>query len=302
MNSLSSEYKELIKIDTCKLKEINLEENVLQKFGKWVNDTEMLKQSFSNAEPFENIVIDNFLDENYANELYELFPDSFDEWYKYENPIEFKFTYDNINCLDEKMKNFFYYLSSDKLVDIFRKITNIEDLTYDEYLHGAGLHCHPRHGKLNVHLDYEKHPFSGKERKLNVIYFLTKNWNNEWNGQNELWDKEATKCVKKTDVVFNRAIIFKTNDITWHGLPETILCPENQYRKSLAFYYLSPFKSIKNESKYRKKAQYIITDEKNKNNEGLKTLCEIRSSRRLNNEDIIKYYPNWKKNELLNIL
>jgi len=295
MNGLSSEYHELIKIDDCKLKEINLEENILQKFGKWVNDTEMLKNEFLNAEPFEHIVIDNFLDENYANELYELFPESFDEWYKYENPIELKFTYDNINSLDEKMKNFFYYLSSDKLVDIFRKITNIDNLTYDEYLHGAGLHCHPRYGKLNVHLDYEKHPFSGKERKLNVIYFLSKNWNSIWNGQNELWDKEATKCVKKTDVMFNRAIIFKTNDVSWHGLPETILCPENEYRKSLAFYYLSPFKSVKNDSKYRKKAQYIITDEKNKNNEGLKALCKIRSNRRLNNDDIIKYYPNWKK-------
>ena len=292
-NIYSNEYNEVIKINNYKLEEINLEENILQKFGNWVNDYEILKESFLNASPFEHIVIDNFLDEKYANELYELFPESFDGWYKYENPIEFKFTYDNINCLDEKMKNFFYYLSSDKMIDIFRKITNIHDLTYDEYLHGAGLHCHPRYGKLNIHLDYEKHPFSGKERRLNVIYFLSKNWNNQWKGQNELWNKEATYCVKKTDVIFNRAIIFKTNDISWHGLPETILCPKNQYRKSLAFYYLSPLKSIKNEHKYRKKAKYIITDEKDKTNTGLHALCEIRSNRRLTIDDIIKYYPNW---------
>lgn len=295
-NISSNEYNELIKIDNCKLREINLEENIFKKFGNWVNEIETLKESFLNASPFEHVVIDNFLDENYANELYELFPESFDGWYKYENPIEFKFTYDNIDCLDEKMKNFFYYLSCDKLIDVFRKITNINDLTYDEYLHGAGLHCHPRYGKLNVHLDYEKHPFSGKERRLNVIYFLSKNWENEWNGHNELWDKEAKSCIKKTDIIFNRAIIFKTNDISWHGLSETILCPENKYRKSLAFYYLSPLTSIKNEHKYRKKAKYIITDEKNKNNEGLLALCEIRSNRRLNNNDIIKYLPNWKKN------
>ena len=295
MSDLISEYNELVKIDNYKLKEINLEEKILQKFGNWVNNTEILRDSFLNASPFEHVVIDNFLDENYANELYELFPETFDGWYKYENPIEFKFTYDNIDYLDEKMKNFFYYLSSDKLIEIFRKITNINDLTYDEYLHGAGLHCHPRYGKLNVHLDYEKHPFSGKERRVNVIFFLSKNWNNIWNGQNELWDKEAPKCVKKTDVVFNRAIIFKTNDVSWHGLSETILCPEKEYRKSVAFYYLSPLISVKNEHNYRKKAKYIITEEKNKNNDGLKMLCEIRSNRRLNNNDIIKYYPNWEK-------
>jgi Rps23 Pro-64 3,4-dihydroxylase Tpa1-like proline 4-hydroxylase len=293
---MSENNNELIKIDIKKLDEINEDENILQKFGNWVNNIDLLKENFLKGLPFENLVIDNFLNDEYANELYNLFPENFDSWYKYENPIEYKYTYDKINELDEKMKHFFYYLSSNKIIDIMRKITNIENLTYDEYLHGAGLHCHPRYGKLNIHLDYEKHPFSGKERRLNIIYFLSKNWDNSWKGQNELWDKEAKECVKKTDIIFNRAIIFKTNDISWHGLPEKILSPDNQFRKSLAFYYLSPIISIKNENKYRKKAKYIITDEKDKNNENLQILCDLRANRRLTNDDIQKYLPNWNHN------
>ena len=283
---------EIIKIDENHLKNINSLDNdlILDKFGDWTNNTDILKSEFLEALPFENVVIDNFLNEEYANKLYDLFPENFDNWYKYENPIEVKFTYDNIDKLDEDMKNFFYYLSSDKLIEIFRKITDIHDLTFDEYLHGAGLHCHPKYGKLNIHLDYEKHPFSGKERRLNIIFFLSKGWDKNWNGQNELWDKEAKNCIKKTDVVFNRAIIFKTNDISWHGLSETILCPENKYRKSLAFYYLSPLTSVKNENIYRKKAKYIITNEKDKDDKALNTLCEIRSNRRLNSDDILEYY------------
>lgn len=292
-----AENIELIKIDENYLKNINsLDKNIiLDKFGDWINNIDSLKSDFLNALPFEHVVIDNFLNESYANTLYDLYPEKFDNWYKYENPIEVKFTYDNIDKLDDEMKKYFYYLSSDTLIEIFRKITDIHNLTYDEYLHGAGLHCHPRYGKLNIHLDYEKHPFSGKERRLNIIYFLSKGWDKIWNGQNELWDKEAKECVKKTDVVFNRAIIFKTNDISWHGLSETILCPENQYRKSLAFYYLSPLISVKNENTYRKKAKYIITNEKEKNNEALNILCEIRSNRRLNLDDICHYYSTSKK-------
>lgn len=285
----------LIKVEPNHLQEINLQENTLEYFGNWVNNTDFIKEKFLNAEPFEHIVIDNFLNESYANELYNLFPCSFDDWYKYENPIEVKYAYDNINNLDEKMKNFFYFLSSDKMVDIFRKITDINDLTFDEYLHGAGLHCHPRSGKLNVHLDYEKHPLSGKERRLNIIYFLTKDWNDEWKGQNELWDKDAKSCSVKTNIRFNRAIIFKTNDISWHGLPEKIVCPEDQFRKSLAFYYVSPLIHEKNEYNYRKKAKYIITNENEKDNKGLLKLCEIRANRRLEKEDIDTYYPDWKK-------
>ena len=48
------------------------------------------------------------------------------------------------------------------------------------------------------------------------------------------------ECVVKTYPKFNSAIIFKTDEITWHGLPEKIMCPEGVFRKSLAYYYISP--------------------------------------------------------------
>jgi hypothetical protein len=77
------------------------------------------------------------------------------------------------------------------------------------------------------------------------------------NGANELWDKDVTKCVAKTEIKFNRAIIFKTNDISWHGLPEKIMCPENVFRKSLAYYYVSPLNAEKSEKDYRKKLNLL---------------------------------------------
>jgi Rps23 Pro-64 3,4-dihydroxylase Tpa1-like proline 4-hydroxylase len=289
-----------IKIKKDELEIINLlDSSILDNFGEWTKDIDNLSNKFLNNQPFEHIIIDNFLDENYANVLYNLFPEKFDNWYVYENPIEVKYTYDNIEKLEEPMNKYFYYLSSNVMINIFRKLTNIEDLTFDEYLHGAGLHCHPKYGRLNIHLDYEKHPITNTERRLNIILFLSKNWNKEWNGENELWDKDVKKCIVKTEVVFNRAIIFKTNDVSWHGLPKPIICPEDQYRKSLAFYYVSPLQSIK--TKYRNKAKYVVVDEKNKNDINLNKLCKIRENRRLTIDDINTYYPGWEKNNIQNI-
>lgn len=289
-------HNELIKIKSEQLQIVNnLETDILNKFGNWVNNIETLQNNFLNAIPYENIIIDDFLNEEYANELYNLFPEKFDDWYVYENPIEVKYSYDNIDKLNDKLKNYFYYLSSNTMVDIFRKITNIDDLTYDEYLHGSGLHCHPRYGRLNIHLDYEKHPITGKERRLNIIFFLTKEWNPEWRGQNELWNKDGNFCVKKTDIKFNRAIIFKTNDTSWHGLPSPIICPEEIFRKSLAFYYVSPLTTLK--TNYRNKAKYILTDDK-KNDKNLQQLYQIRSNRRLTIDDLQLYCPNWKKENI----
>ena len=281
-----------IKIDKTYLEKIN-KLDCLKYFGKWINKIDVLKEEFSNGLPYENIIIDNFLDETYAEKLYHSFPNNYDNWYKYENPIEVKYAYDNIDKLSKDLKDYFYILSSDLITNIFRKITNIEDLEYDEYLHGAGLHSHPRNGRLNIHLDYEKHPYSGKERRINIILFLSKDWNPLWNGQNELWNTKATECIKQTDIIFNRAIIFKTNDISWHGLPEKIMCPNNVFRKSLAYYYVSPLNSIKDENKYRKKAVFIKRPN-DKYDKNMEELYKIRPLRRITKEDMDYYFPNWK--------
>jgi Rps23 Pro-64 3,4-dihydroxylase Tpa1-like proline 4-hydroxylase len=279
-------YSREKKINPDLLQEINQYNNVLLHFGEWVKDADNLRTKFVNAEPFEHIVIDGFLDRNFAEQLHEVFPENYDTWYKYENPIELKYSFDNILLLDSCIQHYFHYLCADTFVNIMRRLTGIQDITFDEYLHGAGLHCHPRHGKLNIHLDYEKHPITGKERKINVILFLSKGWDSAWNGQNELWDKKAENCIVKTDVVFNRAIIFKTNDISFHGLPNRITCPEGHFRKTLAFYYVSPLSSIKPEDEYRKKAKYVITDKDEMDNPALKKLCAIRANRRLTKEDL----------------
>ena len=108
---------------------------------------------------------------------------------------------------------------------------------------------HPKNGRLHVHLDYEKHPSLEKERRLNVILYLSKDWKKEWNGETQLWDAKMENCIVKSDIVFNTAIIFKTNEISWHGLPDKIMCPEGTYRKSIAYYYISPLESKANSEK-----------------------------------------------------
>jgi Rps23 Pro-64 3,4-dihydroxylase Tpa1-like proline 4-hydroxylase len=282
-----------IKIDKEYLNTIE-NENITQFFGDWVDNIDTIKTQFLNAKPYENVVIDNFLNNEYAEIIYNEFPDNYDEWHKYCNPIEVKYTYDNINNLGTSIKKFFYYLSSVKITQIISEITDIPELEYDEYLHGAGVHAYPRYGRLNIHLDYEKHPITGKERRINVIFFLSKDWDNSWNGANELWNDDATKCITKTNVKFNSAIIFKTNDISWHGVPEIIKCPTNIVRKSLAYYYVSKITTTnKKENEYRKKAKFIKRPQ-DKYNEHVEKLYKIRPNRRITNKDMIEIMPEWK--------
>ena len=283
--------KNLLKIEKTYLDEIS-KNSVFKYFGNWTNNIEELREKFINAKPFEHIVIDEFLENEYAEEVFKLFPNLDNTWHEYKNPIEVKYAFDNINYLPDQLKNYYYYLSTPEIINIIGEITNINNLEYDEYLHGAGVHLHPKYGRLNIHLDYEKHPYSGKERRLNIILFMSKEWNTNWNGANELWNSDVTKCIAKTDIKFNRAILFKTNDISWHGLPDKILCPDNIFRKSLAYYYVSQLNTKKNENQCRKKAKFVKRPD-DTFDENMEQLYNIRSNRLITKEDMDLLMPDW---------
>ena len=117
-----------------------------------------------------------------------------------------------------------------------------------------------RGGKLNIHKDYSIHPRVDppKQRKLNLIVYLTEDWNPEWGGALELWshDEKNNKPLERVvevPCIFNRAVLFDTTQNSWHGLPDEIQCPEDIHRKSIAVYYLT---DINNTAEDRKRALF----------------------------------------------
>jgi dTDP-glucose 4,6-dehydratase len=296
-------------INNTKISPLNLfltEKTINKKdfFGDWIKNEDYLNElheKFIKAEPFEHIIIPNFLNTDYANIISDNFPNNFDNWYKYNNPLEVKYAYDNINQLPEPIKNLFYILSTNEITNIFSKLTSVDNLEYDPFLHGAGLHSQPKNGRLHMHLDYEKHPLLNKERRLNIIIYLNKEWKNEWNGQTELWDKNMENCITKSEVKFNNCIIFKTNNDSWHGIPEKINCPDDQYRKTIAYYYISPLKSVASDNKfgnsgngYRVKASYKKRPCDNKDNEEkMDKLYKIRPHRLITKKDMDEIWSDW---------
>ena len=273
-------------------------------FGNWINEIDNIRNSFIDAQPFEYVVIDNFLNTEVAENISMEFPTDFTNWHKYNNPLEVKYAFDNLKEMGENTQKLFSWFASDQLTTKISHITDITNLEYDPHLHGAGLHVHPRNGRLNLHLDYEKHPLlNNKERRLNIILFLSKDWKDEWHGDNQLWNDELTECMVKTNVRFNRALLFKTNNISWHGLPNKITCPEGIFRKSIAYYYISDLISESTETKHgnsgsghRTKACYRqspndLYDSK------IQRLINIRPFRRIEKEDMDEIWSEWNAEE-----
>jgi Rps23 Pro-64 3,4-dihydroxylase Tpa1-like proline 4-hydroxylase len=212
----------------------------------WPTDIEACQKSFQTATPFNHIVIDNFFREDIALQLERDFPD-FDSpvWYVYNNAIEKKRALNSWDRFPRTTYQIFNYLNSAECLEHLSDVTGIRNLNPDIGLNGGGWHAHKRGGKLNVHLDYSIHPKLLLERRLNLIVYLSREWNPQWGGGLQLWShddkREQPKELAKTvDVKFNRGVLFDTTQNSWHGLPDELDCPEGHVRKSLAIYYLTP--------------------------------------------------------------
>ena len=209
-------------------------------------DYDKLSKEFEEGKPFRHVIIDNFFDDETALKLSNEFPDYNDEqlWAIYNNPIEKKKLTPNWGLFPPTTYRAFTLMNTPEFVEKVKKITGIPNLVADYGMHGGGWHVHTRGGKLNIHKDYSIHPKLGMERRINIIIYLSPDWNEEWGGGLELWSHDAEnnqpkECVTKVYNKFNRAVLFDTAQNSWHGLPTETLCPEGGYRKSLAIYYVS---------------------------------------------------------------
>jgi len=196
------------------------------------------KDKYSLNEPFPHIVIDNFLTEEVVSQALAEFPRPDEiEWTKYNNPLEIKLLNSDNSKFGSYTNKIIEFLNSEFFLNFLENLTGFKNIIADEQLIGGGLHQIQRGGKLDIHADFNVHYKTKNIRCLNLILFLNKNWDENYGGHLELWDRQMSACQRKVLPIFNRAVIFSTDETSYHGHPESLLCPEDRTRKSIALYY-----------------------------------------------------------------
>tara|TARA_B100001142_G_scaffold314033_1_gene351112 strand:- start:141 stop:887 length:747 start_codon:yes stop_codon:yes gene_type:complete len=245
-----------------------------------------LSQVSVNDEPFKHAIIKNAFNEELMQGLHDYFDKKRNDkssWKSYNNPLEKKLVYDENLFDNPTIKQIINHARSPEVLTFLRKTFNIsEEIELDEDLYGAGLHNHERGQLLCTHLDYEINPVSYKKRYINMILYVNKEWSEEYNGDTEMWNTDITEC-KRVYPEYNKALFFKTDGESWHGVSKPIRCPETLSRRTLALYYVSknPHTQEKITPETRFKARFY--------NPKYEELCKIRAIRRLTDDDIQKY-------------
>ena len=242
---------------------------------------------YKRSKPFPYIIIDNFLEKNFANKILDSFKLNSD-WINYTFVNNFKkYGFNDRKKMNKNLNNLFNSLASKKFTGKLNKITNINGLFLDPKLDGGGLHQIFKGGYLNVHTDFSSHTNKPNwTRVLNILIYLNKNWKKSYKGNLELWSKDGRNKVSEISPKFNRCVVFFTNKNSFHGHPEKLNCPSNVSRKSIAAYYF-----VKNKINLKLSPTNYIS----RPNDNLKTRFLIGFDKNLNS-----IYSYLKRKNILN--
>lgn len=217
------------------------EKFVSSEYKDMIGLAKKLAPQYQNALPFENIMLPNFFNpdilENVLNEFPNLTGDSDKH---FDKVTEKKRTSVGENRFKENTLALMHYLNSETFLTFLQELSGIrETLIPDPSFAGGGFHQIERNGFLKIHADFNKHPKTKLDRRVNVLVYLNKDWQEEWGGHLELWNRDMTQCEVKIPPLFNTLAMFTTTDFSYHGHPDPLLCPADRSRKSLALYYYS---------------------------------------------------------------
>ncbi len=211
-------------------------------YSAWNSKLPGLSRQYQSASPYPHIVLENFLDAEMLDECIAEFNklNETDGWINYKHYNEKKRGLNKLDLLPEAIKATINELNSPEFLEFLSTLTGIKDLQKDDRLEGGGIHQSGKGGFLNIHADFTVHPHHRNwQRRVNVLVYLNKDWQEEWGGKLELWDTKMKACETKVLPVFNRCVIFNTDADSYHGHPEPMTCPEDRFRRSIALYYYS---------------------------------------------------------------
>ncbi|MFZ3183303.1 MAG: 2OG-Fe(II) oxygenase [Pseudomonas sp.] len=228
-------------IESARNLPIEPDNNTLIDFNRITRLLEEMHGEYAANQPFPHIIIDDFLPTKVINKLLAEYPLDNDKWIDSQaNALDYQREKRHLKdfiAMPRVYRELIAELSCSRFLRALSTISGIPALIPDSDLMGAGIHQSSRGGHLKVHADFTSHRRFGLARRLNFLLYLNPDWQDNWGGHLELWDKEMQGPPVLVAPKLNRCVIFTTTADSFHGHPNPLQCPAQVNRKSLALYY-----------------------------------------------------------------
>jgi Rps23 Pro-64 3,4-dihydroxylase Tpa1-like proline 4-hydroxylase len=205
-------------------------------FSKLEHHKLELQQEFKTPQRINSCYLDQLLDEADARKIYTSFPNQ-QEMLLLKDLREYKYVGIQLDKYHPILSKIIYAFQDPKIVKIISEITGIQELFADEYLYAAGFSLMHQNCFLNPHLDNSHDKDRDKYRVLNLLYYVTPNWQPEYGGNLELWDRGLQQPCRTIHSKFNRLVMMVTNKTSLHSVSKV------NYQGSrccISNYYFSP--------------------------------------------------------------
>jgi hypothetical protein len=201
-----------------------------------------IRERFEAASPFRHVLLENFLEGEAAESLLRDFP-AFDERLAINEhgTVGRKAVVERVTAVSPFYAKFYRYINSREFLDAMSALTGIPDLIADQTLHGGGTHENLDGQGLDVHVDFNVDERRMLHRRVNLLIYLNKEWQDDWGGLIEFhsdpWDPQRN-VIRSFRPLFNHAVIFATSERSWHGFQQISLPPDRKHlsRKSFSIY------------------------------------------------------------------
>jgi hypothetical protein len=201
-----------------------------------------IRTEFQGAKPFRHVCIEDFFLPEYAERLLQEFPkfnpkDAINEF----GEVGGKAVKTDIRSIGPNYDRLFTYISSPAFLRTMSDMLGIPDLLCDASMYGGGTHENLPGQELDPHVDFNYDQERKLHRRVNLLLYLNKEWDESWGGAIELHSDPrdwVNDQVKAFNCNFNRCVIFETNEYSWHGFKRIAPPPEKRdlTRKCISIY------------------------------------------------------------------
>lgn len=169
------------------------------------------------SEKINFFYIDNLLPNDFSDEIFKAFPDP-NLMKKKRSWREFKNVAAQMDQYNPTLEEIIYAFQDSRIVKIIGDITNLKNLEPDENLYAGGISLMSKGNFLNPHLDNSHDKEVQKYRVLNLLYYVTPNWEIPYGGNLELWPNGVKGEPIEIHSKFNRLVVMVTNKRSFHSV------------------------------------------------------------------------------------
>ena len=177
--------------------------------------------------------IDNVLPADLVARVYDLFPDK-EQMVLKKSLREYKHVAAQMDDYDPLLEKVIYAFQDPRIVSLVGEICEIDDLEPDEHLYAGGISLMAEDNYLNPHLDNSHDKDRDRWRILNLLYYVTPDWQDEYGGHLEVWPRGLEHEQITIHSRYNRLAVMATHNKSWHSVSPVVFdgqrcCVSNYY-------------------------------------------------------------------------